>query len=72
MKWAYLIKKLVASITGIKVVTNDLNLNMININYILTLNPLSHDSNIIGHIIVIMIVAILVLIGYTLISNRKK
>lgn len=72
MKWIRIIKKLLASIVGIETASSDVNIDITNQNYILALSPVDINSNIAGYIIIIMLVAILVLIGYTLISNSKK
>lgn len=72
MKWIRIIKKLLASIVGIETASSDINIDITNQNYILALSPVDINSNIAGYIIIVMLVAILVLIGYTLISNSKK
>ncbi len=72
MKWIRIIKKLLASIVGIETTSSDINIDITNQNYILALSPVDINSNIAGYIIIVMLVAILVLIGYTLISNSKK
>ena len=72
MKWIRIIKKLLASIVGIETASSDTNIDITNQNYILALSPVDINSNIAGYIIIVMLVAILVLIGYTLISNYKK
>lgn len=72
MKWIRIIKKLLASIVGIETASSDINVDITNQNYILALSPVDINSNIAGYIIIVMLVAILVLIGYTLISNSKK
>ena len=72
MKWIRIIKKLLASIVGIETASSDVNIDIINQNYILALSPVDINSNIAGYIIIVMLAAILVLIGYTLISNSKK
>lgn len=72
MKWIRIIKKLLASIVGIETASSDVNIDITNQNYILALSPVDINSNIAGYIIIVMLVAILVLIGYTLISNSKK
>lgn len=72
MKWIRIIKKLLASIVGIETASSDINIDITNQNYILALSPVDINSNIAGYIIIVMLVAILVLIGYTLMSNSKK
>lgn len=72
MRWVRIIKKLLASIVGIETASSDINIDITNQNYILALSPVDINSNIAGYIIIVMLVAILVLIGYTLISNSKK
>lgn len=72
MRWIRIIKKLLASIVGIETASSDINIDITNQNYILALSPVDINSNIAGYIIIVMLVAILVLIGYTLISNSKK
>ena len=72
MKWIRIIKKLLASIVGIETTSSDINIDITNQNYILALSPVDINSNIAGYIIIVMLVAILVLIGYTLMSNSKK
>lgn len=72
MKWIRIIKKLLASIVGIETTSSDINIDITNQNYILALSPVDINSNMAGYIIIVMLVAILVLIGYTLISNSKK
>lgn len=72
MKWLSLVKKLVASVTGISSVNSSQNTSILDGNYILALNPLDFDAHSRGLIIVVMLIAIVVLIGYTLFSNRNK
>lgn len=72
MKWIRIIKKLLASIAGVKTTSSGIDVDITNQNYILALSPVDINSNIAGYIIIVMLVAILVLIGYTLISNSKK
>lgn len=72
MKWIRIIRKLLASIVGIETTSSDINIDITNQNYILALSPVDINSNIAGYIIIVMLVAILVLIGYTLMSNSKK
>lgn len=73
MKLASLIRKLVALASGINVVTTS-NINVLDINYILALSPISSvsDSNYAGLVIIVMLIAIVILIGYTLFNNKDK
>lgn len=72
MKYIKLIKKIIASVlisnTNSSIYSND----MLNSNYIIALNPLGKNINIIGYIIIIMLIAIVILIGYTMVSNSKN
>lgn len=72
MKVVVFIKKLIAAAIGINTFNSSPSIDIMNANYILALNPVSIDSNVAGYIIIIMLVAIVILIGYTLISNGKK
>ena len=72
MKWIRIIKKLLASIVGVKTTSSGIDVDITYQNYILALSPVDVNSNIAGYIIIVMLVAILVLIGYTLMSNSKK
>ena len=73
MKLVSLIRKLVALASGINVVTTS-NINVLDINYILALSPISSvsDSNYAGLVIIVMVIAIVILIGYTLFNNKDK
>lgn len=73
MKLVSLIRKLVALASGINVVTTS-NINVLDINYILALSPISSvsDSNYAGLVIIVMLIAIVILIGYTLFNNKDK
>ncbi len=72
MKWLALIKKLLGSIYGYKASSINASINIKNTNYILALSPVDINSEKSGYIIIIMLIAILILIGYTLINNSKK
>lgn len=72
MKWLALIKKLLGSIYGYNASSINASINMKNTNYILALSPVDINSEKSGYIIIIMLIAILILIGYTLINNSKK
>lgn len=72
MKVVVFIKKLIAAAIGINTFNSSPSIDIMNANYILALNPVSIDSNVSGYIIIIMLVAIVILIGYTLISNGKN
>ncbi len=74
MKLVSLIRKLVALASGINVVTSSKNINVLDINYILALSPISSvsDSNYAGLVIIVMLIAIVILIGYTLFNNKDK
>lgn len=69
-----MIKKIVASVVGVSEssVINLDNIDAPNTSYILALNPLSKNFNNTGRIIIIMIFAILILVGYTLFNNKNN
>lgn len=69
-----MIKKIVASVVGVSEssVINLDNIDVSDTSYILALNPLSKNFNNTGRIIIIMIFAILILVGYTLFNNKNN
>lgn len=68
------IRKLVGLSIGISSVQTANSINIQDVNYILSLNPISlaNDSNYVGLFIIVMLIAIVILIGYTLFNNKNK
>ena len=70
MKYLRFVKKLIATAVGANL-ENRIDINGMS-NFILALDPLSKDANISGYLIMVMIIAIVILIGYTIVSNKDK
>ena len=68
------IRKLVGLSIGVSSVQTANSINIYDVNYILSLNPISlaNDSNYVGLFIIVMLIAIVILIGYTLFNNKNK
>ena len=74
MKLVSLIRKLVAVVIGFNGTSASKSINVLDINYILALSPISsiNNSNYAGLVIIVMLIAIVILIGYTLFNNKNK
>ena len=74
MKLVSLIRKLVAVVIGFNGTSASKSINILDINYILALSPISsiNNSNYAGLVIIVMLIAIVILIGYTLFNNKNK
>ena len=68
------IRKLVGLSIGVSSVQTANSINIQDVNYILSLNPISlaNDSNYVGLFIIVMLIAIVILIGYTLFNKKNK
>lgn len=74
MKLVSLIRKLAAVVIGFNGTSASKSINVLDINYILALSPISsiNNSNYAGLVIIVMLIAIVILIGYTLFNNKNK
>lgn len=72
MRWVIFIKKLVASIFSVNLNSKTTYNSAFNSNYIMALNPMEKDGNLNGYIIIVMLLFIVILIGYTILNNSKN